>query len=126
MNATFIIKTLERPESLARLLRSIRLPYPGARILVGDDSLKHGPAQTVCAAWNAEHIALEHDIGLGAGRNRLADLVDADELVLFDDDFMLLPENQLASMAALVHSGMFDLCGGTVCHFGTETHSAAA
>lgn len=122
MNATFIIKTLERPDSLARLLRSIRLPYPGVRILVGDDSADHAPAQTVCQAWEAEHVAMEHDVGLGAGRNRLADLVDSEELVLCDDDFQMLPDSNVEPMLSLVRSGMFDLCGGTVCHFGQETH----
>ena len=121
MNTTFVIKTLERPEELARLLRSLRGKYPDERVIVADDAKDPFPAMNVCSVFNAEHVAMEHDAGLSAGRNELVSRVDTETFVLMDDDFLVLPGSNIEALVALVSSGLFDLAGGRVLHNGSET-----
>lgn len=123
-DTTFIIKTLERPDELARLLRSLRGLHETERVLVADDSRDHAPAEAACGAFGAELLRLEHDVGLSAGRNALVEAVDTSTFVLLDDDFELLPRSNVEALVAMVEAGLFDIAGGSVLHNGTLTHFA--
>lgn len=121
MSTTFIIKTLERPADLARLLASLRLYHPQEKILVADDSRDHSMAWETCQIFDAELLELEHDVGLSAGRNALVAAVETETLVLMDDDFIVLPESKLDVLVGIVESGLFDIIGGSVLHNGSKT-----
>lgn len=106
-NITAIIKTFERPAAVQRLVQSIRLYYPDLRILVGDDSKDPQPVE------GAELLALPHDIGLSAGRNRLVDAVETEYTLLLDDDFVFEPSTRIELLFAPLEAG-FDLASGRV------------
>lgn len=106
-NITAIIKTFERPASVKRLVESIRRYYPDLRILVGDDSKE--PQEVP----GAELLALPHDIGLSAGRNRLVDAVETEYTLLLDDDFVFEPATRIELLLAALEAG-FDLASGKV------------
>jgi len=122
MNTTFIIKTLERPDELARLLGGLRTQHPDERVLVADDSRDHTPAWETCRLFDAELLELEHDVGLSAGRNALVEKVDTETFVLLDDDFLMERESHLERLVGLVEAGLFDIAGGALLHNGSPTH----
>lgn len=104
---TAIIKTFERTESVRRLVQSIRLYYPDLRVIVGDDSAH--PQEVP----GAELLALPHDIGLSAGRNRLVDAVDTEYTLLLDDDFVFEPSTRIEALLPPLEAGL-DLASGRV------------
>ncbi len=112
-NVTIIIKTFERPHLVRRLVQSIRQFYPDVRVLVGDDSREPQPVE------GAELLALPHDIGLSAGRNRLVDAVETEHTLLLDDDFVFGPDTRIELLQAALDAG-FDLAAGRV--GGAEYH----
>ena len=122
-DTTLLVKTLERPEALRRLLASIQdqdLPWP---VLVADDASDHTAARAVCAAFpKVRLLELEHDVGLSAGRNALVDAADTPFVVVLDDDFVLLPASNLERLVSFPRSGVCDIAGGTVYHNGQITH----
>jgi len=118
-----LVKTLERPAALRRLLESIQahdLPWP---VLVGDDSQDHAAARDVCREFPAVRLLeMDHDIGLSAGRNALVDAAETPFVVVLDDDFILFPTTNLDHLVAYPRSGVCDIAGGTVYHNGQITH----
>jgi len=126
-DTTLLVKTIERPSFLDRLLESIRLIYPPGHpdspsVLVGDDARDHSAARDAAERWSAEFLGLDHDIGLSAGRNALVDAAKTPYVVVLDDDFVLFPYTDLGRLVSFVASGVFDIAGGTVFHNGHETH----
>jgi glycosyltransferase involved in cell wall biosynthesis len=121
-DVTFMIKTIERPDCLARLVRGIRFAYDNVPIIVADDGKDTEPSRKVCTAFNAQHVPLMHDVGLSAGRNAMADLVETDYLCTMDDDFVFTPATDIQRLLSLAKSTIFDLVTGTVLQMGTETH----
>lgn len=119
---TLIIKTLERPDCLSRLLRSIRKFYPAIPILVGNDSQKPHAALLASEEWNVKFFQFEHHVGLSAGRNLLVNEVTTEYTVLLDDDFVFLPETQLEVWKEQLDSQEFDLIGGMCQNNGQDFH----
>ena len=68
-NVTAIIKTFERPQSLNRMISSMRGYYPTLKIIVTDDS------ETPYTRQDVEYLTLPFDSGAGRGRNHLVDQV---------------------------------------------------
>ena len=119
---TFVVKTLERPEELARLLRSLRSLYPNARALVADDARDHARVQDVCSVFDARLLELPHDVGLSVGRNTLLAEVETETFVLLDDDFVMIPGTRVEPLVRMVEEGLFDIAGGLVLHDGSPAH----
>lgn len=103
---TVVIKTFERPKSLNRVLRSVRRFYPQLKIVVADDSLKPRPPKGVT------YLRLEHDCGVGAGRNALLQSVSTRFFLTLDDDFQLTKHSGIEQLLALVRDGAVSLAGG--------------
>ena len=109
-NVTLAVKTFERPESLRRMLASVRRVYSGP-VIVADDSetpfVSHDPLIRV--------LALPFDTGVGAGRNALIDAVTTKYLWMADDDMILLPDFDLGRILGYLEAHPeVDLCGGRV------------
>lgn len=120
-DTTFIIKTLERPDCLARLMSSLRQYYPRTPVMVGDDSRDPGPAMMACSRYEAlRFVQFDFDIGLSAGRNALVDLVETEFVVTLDDDFIFLPQTRIELLTDLLVSHA-DICGGQVLNTGQRS-----
>ena len=86
-NVTFIYKSFERQKLAKRLYKSIQSYYPGAKVIIADDSAK--PLELT--GENLEIIQLPFNSGLSVGLNRALECVTTPFLVRLDDDEMLTP-----------------------------------
>lgn len=109
-DVTVVIKTHERPAVLQRLLASIRREYPGIRVLVADDSR----VPIVLDEPDTRVLALPHDVGLSAGRNRALEEVSTPFFWLLDDDFVFCGTELEPSLRWLRAHDEIDLVGGQV------------
>lgn len=111
---SFIIKTLERPYCLLRLVKSIYKYYPNARVLIADDSevsCKRG----VEKRFSDKKICvyeLPHDCGLSYGRNFLVDKVQTKYFVLLDDDFVFDKKTDIRTGLKMLEEKGLDIAGG--------------
>lgn len=106
---TVLVKTFERPATIARMVRSVRRLHPDVRILVADDS------RTPCAPAGAELVALPFDSGVSAGRRAALALVRTELVAVMDDDFVLHRHSDLRRpLAALEIEPTIDILGGRV------------
>ena len=109
-NLTLVIKTFERPQTLRRMLASVRKVYAGP-VIVADDSqvsvTSDDPGVSV--------LRLPFDSGVGAGRNALIDGVSTEYLWMADDDMILLPDFDIGRVVDyLERNRQVDLVGGRV------------
>ena len=105
---TAIVKTLERPRSLQKLIHSIRRYYPQMTVLVGDDS------KQPCSLPGVEYLRLAADCGASAGRNRLLEHVTTPYFLQLDDDFCFTHHTQIEALADLLQREEIDLAAGEV------------
>lgn len=111
-DTTIIIKTFERPQSLMKLLVSIRRFYPSVPIMIADDS-KTPSAQDITSRFsNLEYIPLRFDVGLSAGRNELLARVKSKYFVLCDDDFIFNEDTKLENFKKILDETDIELIGG--------------
>ncbi len=120
---TALIKTFERPRTVARLIASLRRLYPDLRLLVVDDSREPRPIPGV------EWLTLPFDSGVSAGRSAGLQQVQTPFTLLLDDDFIFYRRSGLrAALAAMQHHPEIDLMGGAVIqlpHFHVADYRAA-
>lgn len=86
-HCTFIFKSFERQSMAQRLYKSIQSYYPGAKVIIADDSSR--PLDI--AGENLEIIQLPFNSGLSAGLNRALERVTTPFVVRMDDDQLLTP-----------------------------------
>ncbi|MBR3246141.1 MAG: glycosyltransferase [Parasporobacterium sp.] len=111
---TFIIKTLERPHCLVRLIRSILSYYSEAKILIGDDS-EHSCREMVEKRFPGMGITvleLQRDCGISYGRNELVKMVKTPYFVLLDDDFEFDKGTDLENGLCMLKDFDYDIVGG--------------
>jgi len=99
---TFCIKTIHRPESCARLVRSIlkHCPEP-PKIHVVDDGKPEYRFKTRfpdAAELCDRVIETDYDIGLSAGRNLLLDTVKTPKVIFTDDDHEVTVKTRLPEL----------------------------
>ena len=103
---TLLVKTFERPDSLMRLMRSIRRFYPTIQVLIVDDSRcpLQIPGETI--------LQMDFDSGISAGRNAGLKCVQTPFFVLLDDDYEFFEKTSIHKLVAPVRSGCYDIvCG---------------
>lgn len=125
MDTPFLIKTIDRPETLARLLRSLRKFYPEELVFIADDSEDHEPVNALCEAYACKVLHLPPDVGIGVGRNELFDAaasLGCEIAVLLDDDFIFTEQTRVAPLIAYVRAGLCDVAAGTVLQQGQMSH----
>ncbi|MEL6898083.1 MAG: glycosyltransferase family A protein [Planctomycetota bacterium] len=100
---TFCIKTIDRPQCCAAMVRTIH-EYCGSNrpaIHVLDDGKPELRFSTNCpveAGLVDELIETEYDIGLSAGRNRLLDSGNSPVVVFTDDDHLVTARTRLPEL----------------------------
>ena len=106
---TAIVKTFERPASLAKLMASARRLFPDLHFVIADDSA------VPCDVSGAEVIPLPFDSGVSAGRKAALERVQTEFTWVMDDDFVFYRETRLDRVIGLFDShGEIDLIGGPV------------
>lgn len=106
---TAVIKTFERPRSLARLLASLAESFPGLHVVVADDS------RSPVSLPGVEVVTLPFDSGVSLGRQRALERVRTEYTWLLDDDFVLYRGSRLSlPFRALERYPELDLVGGPV------------
>ena len=109
-DVTVVVKTFERPATLRRMLASVRTVFAGP-IIVADDS-RH-PVELDLPGVRV--LTLPFDSGIGAGRTALLAAVETEFLLMCDDDFILLPDFDIArAVGYLRRNPGVDLFGGRV------------
>lgn len=117
-DVTAIIKAFERPDSVLRLVASIRRFYPVLPIIIIDDSQE---PMTAAFDVHTTYIHTEHDIGLSAGRNRAVALVKTKYTLLLDDDFVFTVRTKIERFVEVLETTPFRIVGGRVIDFGKVT-----
>ncbi len=103
---TAIVRTSERPASVARLIRSLKQCYPQVRVLVADDSRQPRPVP------GADWIRLPTDVGISAGRNTALARVRTPYFLLLEDDLELTRRTRIERLLELVADKRLDLAAG--------------
>jgi len=106
---TAIIKTFERPNTLKRLVKSIKRLYPNMKIIVVDDSADSLEREGV------KTIIMPYDSGVSAGRQKALENVDTEYVLLLDDDFIFYNETNLEPAMVIMEKNIdIDIMGGEV------------
>lgn len=106
-----LVKTLERPEALGRLLDSLDEHCPGVPVYVADDG--EVPSAHVCDGRPAvRYLRMPFDSGLSAGRNFLVSTISEPYCVILDDDFVIQSPDTLPSMVSDLSRLGYDIIGG--------------
>lgn len=107
---TFIVKSFERPDALAKLIASLRKYYPKERVIVADDSKDMVPP------YSPEYhtIRMPFDSGLSAGRNAALAQVKTPYFILLDDDFIFTPRTRVQKLVSIAERCGHDIVGGGV------------
>ena len=90
-NVTFIYKSFERQSMAKRLYRNIQKMYPGANVIIADDSKK--PLKI--SGDNVEIIHLPFNSGLSKGLNLALSKVKTPFTMRLDDDELLTPYSRI-------------------------------
>lgn len=99
-NVTFIYKSFERQHMAKRLYRSIQSYYPGARVIIADDSKK----PLTLKGDYVEVIQLPFNQGLSYGLNRALAKVETPFTMRIDDDMLLTPFSNIHHELAFLNA----------------------
>jgi GT2 family glycosyltransferase len=113
-DTTVLIKTILRPSSLRRLVRSIRAWYPDIRIIIGDDSPSAAEHPADVCGKNVLYVRLPTDCGLSSARNQLVELATTPYVVIADDDFEFTSETNLERFRFCSQQSNLDIVGGNL------------
>jgi glycosyltransferase involved in cell wall biosynthesis len=106
-NLTAIIKTIERPKVVRRLIASIKRRYPELKIIVVDDSRQPIKLEGV------QVLELPYDSGISAGRNAGLKQVGTPYVLIADDDYVFYRHTDLDAILALMEQhAQIDIMGG--------------
>lgn len=108
---TIGITAFRRPESLVRMVRSIRAAWPDVEIIVADNGDQHAELNDPCLQY---HV-LPFDCGVSAARNAIADLCQTRYLLIAEDDFEFTDQTKLESFVdVLEHDHEVGCVGGSL------------
>ncbi|MBN8625474.1 MAG: glycosyltransferase [Planctomycetes bacterium] len=117
---TFGITCFDRPEHLKRLVQSIRMFYPEARVVVADNGLRSTPVP-----FGVRYLRLPVDCGLSAARNALIDALDTDLMLLLEEDFQFADETCIEKFLDILdHDEEVGFVGGSVYQEGRKLEYA--
>lgn len=103
---TALVRTCNRPASVARLVASLRRRYPHLRLLVADDSRQPQPID------GADWVRLPADVGVSAARNTALARVRTPYFLLLEDDFEFTARTQIERLVELVAEKRLDVAAG--------------
>jgi glycosyltransferase involved in cell wall biosynthesis len=106
---TAIIKTFNRTQELAQLVKSIQRVQPDLEIIIADDSRESTRFPGVTT------LVLPFNCGISAGRNAALDIVHTPFVLILDDDFVFYRKTRLAgALRILQQTPQIDIMGGKV------------
>tara|TARA_Y100001936_G_scaffold250070_1_gene301933 strand:- start:1543 stop:2355 length:813 start_codon:yes stop_codon:yes gene_type:complete len=117
-DVTAIIKTFNRPESVRRLVNSIRKYYPNLNLIIVDDGEQK--VEDFQNDKKIKYIKANFNIGLSAGRNLALSHVKSKFTLLLDDDFEFTGDTDLERMHSILVRTKFDVVGGDMLNWGTD------
>lgn len=106
-DVTVVVKTFQRPDSLRRLLASIRRFYPGIAVVVVDDS--EAPLDPIPEGITSYRHFPFDSLGVSAGRNAGVREVETEYVLICDDDMVIGRKTDLGKMLRTVQTTRFDL-----------------
>jgi glycosyltransferase involved in cell wall biosynthesis len=106
-DVTILVKAFERPESLRRLLASIRCFYPRIPVLVVDDSAS--PLDPIPEGVTRYFHLPYNSVGLAGGRNFGLRQVETKYVVICEDDMVLGRKTDLHKMLHVLETTRFDI-----------------
>jgi len=111
---TIIVKTMDRYESLQKLLKSVFKIYPTIKIIIADDGEKSCKEKILnkFKEKEIEYYELEKDIGLSAGRNFLINKVKTKYFLLLDDDMEIDKKTDIEYAVKKLEEEELDIIGG--------------
>jgi GT2 family glycosyltransferase len=114
--------TIERPQVVQRLVRSVRRYFPDLPIYAADQS-RHLAAMASFYAENKVNVLrMPYDAGVAASRNRLARAIGEDYFVLCDDDFILGPQTGFGDAVQILETHPeIGVVGGRLYDFGWDS-----
>ncbi len=98
-NVTFLFKSFERQRMAKQLYRNIQAYFPGAKVVIADDSRK--PLKL--RGKNLTVLQLPFRSGLSYGLNRALEQVMTPFLMRMDDDELLTPCSKIERELAFLH-----------------------
>jgi glycosyltransferase involved in cell wall biosynthesis len=104
---TIAVKTFQRPESLLRLVSSIRHFYPDIAVHVVDDSEQ--PLDPVPEGITRYRHEPFNSLGVSAGRNLGLEHVETEYVLFCDDDMVFERRTDLGKMLRALVSTRFDV-----------------
>jgi glycosyltransferase involved in cell wall biosynthesis len=106
-DVSIVVKTFERPDSLGRLVRSVRRFYPRIPILVVDDSAApiEPTPDGVTRYW---HLPF-NSLGIAGGRNFGLRQVETSYVLFCDDDMVFGRRTDLGKMLRTLETTRFDV-----------------
>ncbi len=111
---TFCIKTVHRPWSCDRLVKSLFDQFGHPDIVVVDDGLDGRRFSQLYPATAGHCLVIdlpEHDVGVGVGRNAAIDAAQTEFIFLLDDDHIVDERLQLESVYHRFHEHSIDILG---------------
>ena len=114
-DVSFLIKTLDRPNCLSRLLESVAARYPGVPAVIVDDSPRPYAQDMLEQRFAGQPFTAHHlpaDQGASAGRNHGLEHIETPYFVLLDDDHAMRPDGSVERMREAISPGDWDLVGG--------------
>jgi glycosyltransferase involved in cell wall biosynthesis len=114
-----IIKTFNRYDSLARLLRSIEKYYPESNIIISDDSQAFDEEFYTKFNLNLKVLNLGVDVGLSYGRNKAMMNTKTPYVLLLDDDFVFDERTDIGKLLLVAEHTKADVVGGRLDTNGT-------
>jgi len=123
-NTTAVIISFLRVGYTKKCVSSLREMYPEIKIRVGENGHYSDEMADFCKKHNAEYVDLPFDSGVCVARNRLVEGVDTEYVMVGDDDFYYInDENSKPMVKEMVEflevMGNFDLIGGRIFENGT-------
>lgn len=99
-NVTFIYKSFERQSMAKRLYRNIQKMYPGAKVIIADDS----KTPLRIKRENLEIVHLPFNSGLSKGLNLALNKVKTPFTMRLDDDELLTPYSRIHEHLVFLHN----------------------
>lgn len=116
---SIVIKTFQRQESLAKLLRSLKKLNCQLPILIADDSRKPYRDKILSGFPDLDihYYVLPFDSGLSAGRNFLLKKVKTSYILVCDDDFRFDEKLNLPEVMLSIEKNELDIAGGILFNY---------
>lgn len=119
---TIVVKSFNRPKSLAACLASVKKHVPGVKTLVLDDSTFTMKPDPNADTW----MVSKEWLGLNEGKNRLVDACPTPFCGIIEDDYILTPKSNFFILLDAVKNRGVDIAGGQLIDMPRKTYRGQA